>query len=145
VSVLDQLTPSRRETLALLADVLIPAADRMPSARMVGVAERRIEQVLAARPDLKPILDDLLDRARGEEPHAAIERVEQTEPSDFAALLVAVAGAYYMSPEVRRMIGYGGQQARPIDSSDEVEDDLLAPVRRRGACYRRPNEGEADE
>lgn len=145
MSSLDQLTPSRRETLALLAEILIPARDRMPSARMVGVAEQRIDQVLAARPDLKPILLDLLDRVRGEESHGAIQRVEQTEPSDFTALLVAVAGAYYMSPEVRHMIGYRGQQARPIDSSDEIEEALLAPVRRRGACYRRPNEGDADE
>lgn len=138
MSDIDQLTPSRRETLALLADVLIPAGDRMPSARMVGVAEERIEQVLAARPDLKSLLLGLLDRVRGEDPHAAIQRVVRSEPSDFAALLVAVAGAYYMSPEVRHMIGYTGQQARPIESSDEIEEDLLVPVRRRGACYRRP-------
>lgn len=129
----------------MLADVLIPAGDRMPSARMVGVAEDRIEQVLAARPDLKSLLLGLLDRVRGEEPRVAIQRVERSEPSDFAALLVAVAGAYYMSPEVRHMIGYTGQQARPIESSDEIEEDLLVPVRRRGACYRRPNEGDADE
>jgi hypothetical protein len=145
VSSLDQLTPSHRETLALLAEVLIPASDRMPSAKMVGVAEQRIDHVLAARPDLKPLLLDLLDRVRGAEPYRAIQRVEQTEPSDFATLLVAVAGAYYMSPEVRHMIGYTGQQARPTDSSDEIDEALLVPVRRRGACYRRPNEGGADE
>jgi hypothetical protein len=145
VSDIDQLTPPRRETLALLADVLIPAGGRMPSARMVGVADERIEQVLTARPDLKSLLLGLLDRVRGEEPGAAIQRVEQSEPSDFAALLVAVAGAYYMSPEVRQMIGYTGQQARPIESSDVIEEDLLLPVRRRGACYRRPTEGDPDE
>ena len=44
------LTAAPRETLARLADVMIPAADGMPGAREVGIADDLVDWVLTARP-----------------------------------------------------------------------------------------------
>jgi hypothetical protein len=141
VSGADQLTPARRDTLARLANELIPASGEMPSAGAVGVAGAGIDTVLASRPDLESPLLWALDAAANEEPSIAVRALE---PSHFTALLVAVAGAYYMTAEVRRLIGYTGQLARPVESAGEPEDDLLLPVIRRGACYRNPDAGGGD-
>ncbi len=96
----------------------------MPSARAVG-----------------PLLQ-LLDDLEGEEPSAAVVRLERTDPPRLAALLAAVAGAYYMAPEVRQLIGYPGQEARTVDVMADlavyVEEGLLDPVVERGPFYRQP-------
>ena len=141
----DALDPRLRATLARLADQLIPEAGGMPSASAAGVAADGLDRVLASRPDLLDPLLALLDRAGDGEPAATVERIQRDQLSDFDALFVAAAGAYYTSTEVRRMIGYTGQMARPVDSSAGIEEDLLEPVRQRGPCYRRVDEGDDDE
>ena len=49
-----------RERLGALADVLIPAAEGMPSASEAGVHRAGLDRVLAARPDLEPVLARVL-------------------------------------------------------------------------------------
>jgi hypothetical protein len=139
-----ELTPGRRETLARLADVLVPASGGMPSASAVGVADVGVDLVLDARRDLRSVLARLLDEVEGEAPHEAIARLEGEahEPERFQALLVVVFGAYYMTPEVRRRIGYPGQEARPLDVMADIatyiNEGLLDPVVERGPVYRDP-------
>jgi hypothetical protein len=48
-----------------------------------------------------------------------------------------VAGAYFMNPAVRKLIGYPGQRAIPIGEQPEEQlEELLAPVIERGVIYR---------
>ena len=50
-------------------------------------------------------------------------------------LSTAVAGAYFLNPDVRRLIGYPGQERRPIEAKDPPDyeqDGLLASVVERG-------------
>jgi len=112
----------------------------MPSARAVGVAGAGVELVLESRPDLARPLLQLLDELESEEPSEAVARLERMEPSRFEALFVAVAGAYYMTPAVRELIGYAGQEARTVDIMVDlslyVEEGLLDPVVERGPIYR---------
>jgi hypothetical protein len=52
---------------------------------------------------------------------------------------LAASGGYYMSPRVRDLIGYPGQENRPFDPDKTTEylgDGLLAPVIARGPIYR---------
>jgi hypothetical protein len=133
----DELGPRERETLALVADVLIPPHGEMPSASAAGVATDGIDHVLASRPDLRKPIFEILDAVQRQEPRSAIAQLEQTDPMGFDALLVAVAGAYYMNAGVRRLIGYPGQEARPLEDSFDVAEDLLEPLFRRGPIYRR--------
>jgi hypothetical protein len=50
-----------------------------------------------------------------------------------------VAGAYFLNPEVRKAVGYGGQLQVAIvaeDPPDYEQDGLLASVVARGPIYR---------
>jgi hypothetical protein len=128
-----------RETLAGLADALIPAADGMPAASEAGAAGRWLDEVLRVRDDLEQPLRAVLDRARGADPGAEVDRLQLEEPEAFEALSTAVAGAYFLNPDVRRLIGYPGQERRPIvaeDPPDYERDGLLASVAGRGTIFR---------
>jgi hypothetical protein len=129
----------QRATLAGLADVLIPAGDGMPSAATAGAAERWLDEVLRALPEVDGPLAALLDRLADVEPGAAVQMLERADPPGFDLLCTVVAGAYFLNPEVRQAIGYPGQQALPIvpeDPPDYEQDGLLASVIARGPIYR---------
>jgi hypothetical protein len=130
------LTAAERARLAALADVLIPAGDGFPAASQAGVAAEGIDQVLAVRPDLEEPLRTLL--AAAERPAAeAVAGLKAARPDLFGALAEAVPGAYFLNPEVRRRLGYGGQSPRPIDPRpDYLDDGLLQSVIDRGPIYR---------
>ena len=136
---MSEATALDRETLRGLADALIPAADGMPAAGEAGATEEHLDEVLRLRDDLREPLLTLTERARGADPAAEIERLQAEEPEAFEALSTAVAGAYFLNPEVRRLIGYPGQERRPIvaeDPPDYEQDGLLASVVERGTIYR---------
>ena len=51
--------------------------------------------------------------------------------SAHSSLLLAVAGAYYLHADVRRLLGYEGQVPQPVLASvfpDYAEEGLLDPV-----------------
>jgi hypothetical protein len=126
-----------RERLGALADVLIPAAAGMPSATAAGVHREGLDRVLAARPDLEPALARALAASHGE-PADALRRLERDDEAAFAALTLAVTGAYYTDPAVRRLIGYPGQEYRPelVTAEPDWDEGALARVVARGAVYR---------
>lgn len=129
----------RRRTLAALADALVPAALGMPAASEVDVHREGINHVLAARPDLGPPLAKLLDELAGEDPEAALRRLNEEDPEAIGVLGTAVTGAYYIDPRVRDLIGYHGQPnqpARPDESDEYLAGGLLDPVRERGRFTR---------
>ena len=131
-----------RATLAALADVLIPAGADLPSASQAGVAERWLDEVLTALPEVAEPLAALLQGLGGEEPSAAVARLQIDDPAGFDLLCTVVAGAYFLNPHIRQMIGYPGQQALPIqveDPPDYEQDGLLASVIARGPIYRPTN------
>lgn len=133
------LDESARQTLIALADLLIPASERMPSASQAGVGGEWIDRALAARGDWVADLVALLENARGKEPRTVLAELQVSAPPSFTMLTELVAGAYLMNPDVRKLIGYSGQRAIPIrESSEEQQElqELMAPVIRRGPIYR---------
>ena len=68
-----------RETLAGLADALIPEADGMPSATQAGAAGALLDEVLAVRGDLEEPLAELTAAARGADPAADPEIYQRLE------------------------------------------------------------------
>jgi hypothetical protein len=123
-----------RETLAELADALIPEADGMPSASQAGAAGSLLDEVLAVRADLEEPLAELTAAARGADPGAEVERLKNDDPALFEALTTAVAGGYFLSADVRERLGYPGQQAKPLE--DDFDQELLQPVIDRGTIFR---------
>lgn len=103
-----------RAKFAAIADRLIPAGDGMPAASEVGVHGRLLDRVFAARPDLV-------------EPVAAAVRADSGEgpPEQIAGVLrYAVAGAYYLSPQVLLRIRF--RDAPPVPVHVDGYPDYIA-------------------
>jgi hypothetical protein len=135
------INAEQRARLAALADMLIPAGsgEQLPSASQAGIAERWLDEVLTALPEVGEPLAAMLDALGSEEPSAAIARLQISDPVGFELLCTVVAGAYFLNPDVRQMIGYPGQQAVPMqveEPPDYEQDGLLASVIARGPIYR---------
>lgn len=138
------LGAEQRATLAALAGALIPAAGDMPSAPDVDVHGRWIDRSLRARPELSGRLVEILDASAGDEPAAVVERLRATDTDTLEFLLDLVTTAYYMSPKVRKRLGYPGQRADlplPDEADHYLRDEILAPVVQRGPIYRDPAAG----
>jgi hypothetical protein len=124
-----------------LADVLIPAVGGMPSATEAGATGVWLDRVLSARPDLAAELGRIVAPLAGQDPRAAVDRLARERPADLDTLLSALAGAYYMSDDVRHRLAYPGQRAIAADAEDrepplDLDSPLLGPVRARGPIYR---------
>jgi hypothetical protein len=133
------ITDELRAWLRAIADVLIPAADGMPSASEVGVADQQLDLVLAARPDLTRHLLRAYARTSDVDGATAFAALTELDPDAEGAIAQIVAGGYYASAKVRELIGYTGQQpipVRPPDFPEYVEEGLLERVVARGPIYR---------
>lgn len=128
---------SQRARLAEVADVLIAEGLGMPAASSVGVAGALLDRTLAAAPALAEPLLALLDEIPLDGPDAFVRRLASERPEDFSVLSTAVVGAYYLSDEVRRLIGYPGQQPNPVSVAGEPDYlDMLERVYERCPGYR---------
>jgi hypothetical protein len=128
-----------RDRLRRFADVLIPAGDGMPAASEVGVADRQLDRVLAARPDLAQPLARAVAAVDADDHEGSLERLRTADLAAHDALLLIVAGGYYTDADVRRRIGYDGQrpvEVRPEIIPNYVEEGLIDPLLARGPIYR---------
>lgn len=115
-----------RHTLARLADVLVPAHGGMPSAGQVGTAADLLDAVLATSPSLGPPLRTLVAAARDRDPAEVVEELERHDPAGLDLLLLVVAGGYYLSPAVRELLGYQGQEPLAPGAWDLPGEQLAA-------------------
>jgi hypothetical protein len=128
-----------RDRLRRLADALIPAAHDMPAAGEVGVADRQLDKVLAVRPDLGEPLARAVADADPADYEASLARLRERDREAHDALLLVVVGGYYIDADVRRRLGYDGQQpveVRPEIIPNYVEEGLIDPLLARGPVYR---------
>jgi hypothetical protein len=128
-----------RERLRAFADVLIPAAHGMPSAGEVGVADGQLDKVLNVRPDLAEPLARAVADVDPADHETSLSRLRDGDREAHDALLLVVAGGYYIDADVRRRIGYDGQQpveVRPEIIPNYVEEGLIEPLLARGPVYR---------
>ena len=135
-----------RDRLRRFADVLIPAAHGMPSAGEVGVADGQLDKVLAVRPDLAEPLARAVADVDPADHETSLARLRDGDREAHDALLLVVAGGYYIDADVRRRIGYDGQQpteVRPEIIPNYVEEGLIEPLLARGPVYREVDDAEA--
>ncbi len=67
----------------------------------------------------------------GEDIGAWLDGLSTDDPAAYRALVLAVAGAYYLDPGVRRRLGYEGQVPRPVVATafpEYVDEGLLDAV-----------------
>jgi hypothetical protein len=130
---------AQRATFDVLADVLVPATERMPEASKVDVSGAGLDRVLRARPDLEAPLARVLAGGPGTDPAARLRDIQENDPAGFEALALAVTGGYYTDAGVRDLIGYPGQtyDAARVKSPDvDISDPMLQRVVARGPIYR---------
>ena len=136
----------QRERLRVLADVLILGGAGLPSASEAAHFDDAVDRTLGARPDLLDVVLPMIMRPA--EPQAALDQLQDEDPGAFELFAYAVAAAYLMTPQVRRLLGYPGIAPRrepPHAGEAEyyLEDEILSPVIGRGPIYRRVCESSA--
>jgi choline dehydrogenase-like flavoprotein len=94
----------------------------MPAASDVGVQHDLIDDALAARPDLRPALERVLDGAQDAPAGQVVKDLRRHDAAGFDALARLSSGAYYLSPTVRQRIGYPGQPHDPPGPGEEEYD-----------------------
>jgi len=135
----NQLTPELRALFGRTADLLIPAYKQFPAATTVGVHEKLLNDVLEFRPDIVEAFMRGLARIDAADLSASVNALYRDDVDAFNALSLAASGGYYMSPLVREILGYPGQEAVPYDPhavADYLTDHMLERVARRGPIYR---------
>ncbi len=140
-------TGTERLLLDSILDQLIPASPgrSIPGAGELGVADFIAGQV-ALDAGLREAIATLLDGAAGaggEVSPTLVSGLEAEYPAEFLALLTVTYKGYYSRPDMRALVGVGSHPVHPdgyrvAAEAREFIDELTAPVRQRGACYRDP-------
>lgn len=132
-------TERQRQILAVIADLLIPASDEMPSASAAGVASEGIDEIALIRPDLRAVGAEAVELVGGDLPDS-VESLRFAIPDHFASVSELLASAYFLRPEVARLVGYRSRIAIPLDDEVTRRADLrrlAQPVVARGNVWRR--------
>ncbi|WP_396912570.1 hypothetical protein [Mycolicibacterium sp.] len=135
------LTGSELTTLLRIADTLIPESGPNPKASAAEQFQPYLQLALAARAD---VFEAVLTAVRrlADVPdtglHDALRQMWAEDKFTFDPLSSVIAGAYFMTPQVKALIGYPGQHRDPAgleDAADELETGILDPVIARGPIY----------
>lgn len=134
-----RLTAEERAQFKTLADYLVPATAKMPSASQVGAHEALLDEVLDARPDLLDGLKRGIAACAGKPAGPALNALLKEAEADFQALSLCASGAYYMAPKVREALGYPGQGNAPYEVQETpayLTNGMIERVVRRGPLYK---------
>jgi hypothetical protein len=132
------LTTEMRAAFLAIADRLIPAAEGMPAASEAGIGEL-LDRVLSLRPDLGEACFRGMAATRGRASADAVESLNRDDPEALSTIGLVAAAAYFMTPRVRTLIGYPGQEKRTFDphaTPEYVANGMLQRVVDRGPIYR---------
>lgn len=134
-----KLSDESRDLFAKVADFLLPAYLKMPSASSVGVHQAMLDDVLRFRPDIVDNFHRGLGQIDAGDIAGSVNALYKADPDAFGAVSLAVSGGYYMTPEVREALGYPGQESLKYDAHevpDYMMDGLLERVVQRGTTYK---------
>jgi hypothetical protein len=135
------LTDDELATLLRAADCLIPASGPNPAASQAQEYGAYLQLALAARADVfDTVLSAIatLTDVADDQLLAALKRMWAEDKTTFDPLSAILAGAYFMTPQVKELIGYPGQHRDPAgleDAANELETGILDPVIERGPIY----------
>lgn len=140
---LSHFDASQRAAFSDVAAHLIPAAHGMPSAAEV-IDDARLRFVLTARPDLIEPLSSALDAVPQGQTVERLRRLESEAPDRYGVVTFVVVASYYTDANVRRLIGYPGQERILPDPSFReayLDEGLLDEVIARGPVWKDPTTG----
>ena len=128
------LTTAERLALGELADILIPRGEGMPSGTDADVQTTFIDKVFTVRPDLLSAVRTGLTELPEPLP-ASFDELSVLDIPSLRPLADAITAAYFLNPEVARLVGYSKRSVIPI-RFDEDLDSLVGDVVARGPIYR---------
>jgi hypothetical protein len=134
-----QIDDKVRATFSGIADVLIPEAEGMPAASAVGVHNEALDRILQLRPDLREAFFRGIESSHDKDPKLAAEELNAQDAAALTAIGLVASAGYYMSPRVRELIGYPGQERRTHDADaipEYVANGMLKVVQDRGPIFR---------
>ena len=128
-----------RAVFIAVADVLIPADGEMPTASAVDVGGPALDRILSLRHDLKEDFFRGIRSIAGKDPLIAARTLNSDDPRALATIGLVASAAYYISPKIRKLINYPGQEKRTFDADetpDYVRNGMLQQVIDRGPIFR---------
>jgi len=137
-------TQTERALLDAILDQLIPANQTcgIQAAGELGVAVY-LEAAAAQSASTKEALSTLLRQAatKGNVTTALVRELENDYPDAFQLLVIETYKGYYSRSDTRAMLGIAAHPIHPLGydvapESPALLDQLTAPVRERGVCYR---------
>lgn len=135
------LTDTELAALLRVADCLIPASGPNPKASDAEQYTSYLQLALAARTD---VFDAVvggackLSEVSDGELWDALKKMSAEDKFTFDPLSSVLAGAYFMTPHVMKLIGYPGQHRDPAPlelAAEEIGSGILDPVLERGHIY----------
>jgi hypothetical protein len=137
-----KLDEEQFQTLILIADVLIGETEIDPLPSSLEKMRKSLEIAVAARTRNVSTVYRVLSELAGYGDHKrlddALRALSKSDPDDFQLISSIVAGAYFMLPEIKVLIGYPGQVRdfpKVDDAFNDLEDGILDPVIARGSIY----------
>lgn len=120
------LNKVERLRLAQLADLLIPKAKGALSASEAGIADKLLDQIEQHASERIVLLRRVINSSGT--PDEALRSVLISDRATYDSFCETIAAAYFMSPEVRKNVGFPGRE--PVAARIDVADieDLLLPV-----------------
>lgn len=135
------LTDSEMSGLLRIADALIPESGPNPKASDAREFGAYLQLALAARADVFDLVLGAVTDLAGvadADLYVALKKLWANDKATFDPLSSIIAGAYFMTPQVKELIGYPGQHRDPAgleDAANELDTGILDPVLERGYIY----------
>lgn len=129
----------RTSRLRRVADILLPGTPNAPAATALTNFDQLLAAAVKALGSERLLLDQALHRLPTTLNWDTLQRFDETDGDSFELISTTVVGAYFMSPEALRSIGYrtGPRRAAPFDqSADELSSGILEPVLSRDSTLR---------
>jgi hypothetical protein len=115
--------------------VLIPKADGALSAGEAGIAGPLLARVEEYAPERIALLRAVVARP-GPDPATALAGLMGEDLATYDAFAETIAAACFMSPEVRRRVGFPGREPVPARMDVGDVEDLLLPILAAGFALR---------
>ena len=119
------LTQAQAARFSALCSVILPASGQMPAAGALDLAARELGMVRKLRPASEAALLRLLARCPESVTPDWFDDCAGECPEDCRQVVILVCAAYYLHPEVRRLLNYPGQQALTLPRGGFGQEELV--------------------
>lgn len=130
------LTQAQSARFHALSNVILPASGPMPAAGTLDLTGRELALVRKLRPGSEPALLRMLAQCPENVTPGWFDDWAREHPEDCRQVVILVCAAYYLHPEVRRILNYPGQRALTLPRGGFGQEDLVIEMMSESKRYR---------